>query len=143
MGFNKCKKSVFCILFLIWFLIGTICGFFLFRCLQKAHGGWAAAYCAALTGTDGQSLLSFLFFACRPLLLAGLLCLLPWGRRLVPVLTAARGCLMAYYMAFFFAASLSPLSMALREAVILPPFFCLCRLAYQGPAFSADASAPS
>ncbi len=143
MASSKCKKSVFCILFLFWFLTGTICGFILFQCLQNAQGPWVGAYCAALVGTAGSDLASYLFAAIRPLLLAGLLCLLPWGRRLVPLLTAARGCLVAYYMAFFFAASLSPLTMALREAVTMPLFFCLCRLAYDGRAFAAGAFASS
>lgn len=129
----KCKKSVFCILFLICFFIGTICGVILFHCLLGAHSGWITAYCDALGSLERPGLLTSLFFWCRPLALALLLGLSPAGSRLIPVLILARGCFSAYLTSFYYAAGLSPLSAVLRWLALLPVFYLLCRWAYYAP----------
>lgn len=136
----KCKKSVFCILFLIYFFLGTICGVILFHCLLGTHSPWIPAYCEALGNLEHPGVVTLLFFWCRPLALAVLLGLSPLGSRLVPLLILARGCLSAYLTSFYYASGLSPLSAVLRWLILLPVFYMLCRWAYYASDVSAGAA---
>ena len=126
----KCKKSVFCILFLICFFLGTICGMILFHCLLGAHSGWISAYCTALDQLERPGLWKLLFFWCRPLILAFVLGLSPAGSRFIPILIFLRGCMSSYLTSFCYASGVSPLSAVLRWLVLLPVFYALCRWAY-------------
>lgn len=126
----KCKNSVFCILFLFYFFLGTICGIFLFRKLQGAHCAWITAYCTALTQMNPPDLLKQLFFICKPLAIALVLGICPSGYRLIPILIAVRGCIMAYIAAFYAVSGLPPAALVFRWLLFLPVFYYLCWLAY-------------
>lgn len=136
----KCKKSVFCVLFLFCFFLGTICGMLLFHGLLGVHDAWITAYCRTLAQLERPNALTFLFFCGRPLLLAFVLGLCPKGWRLVPLLVLARGCLMAYIMSFYAASALPPTSLVLRWLVLLPVFYYMCRWAYFAEGLSAYGS---
>ena len=120
-----CKKSVFCILYLIFFFLGTICGVLLVRSFSAAEGPWLVSYCGALSACSAGMwrLLAWV----RPLVLAWLAGLSGFGCRLIPWLIALRGALMAYEAAACCVCGQSPRGVLLRGLVILPLFFSLCR----------------
>lgn len=124
MGQLKCKNSVFCVLFFFSFSLGTICGVLLFRLAAGSHGGWLLAYCGALPEADGWSMALSLL---RPLAVAALAGLVPWGRRCLPWLIGLRGLLMAYAAAACFSCGQSGLWLVLRGLALLPVYFAVCR----------------
>lgn len=126
----KCKKSAFCILFLLFFGFGTICGIVLFQCLVNHHSTWITVYCKTLVSTGRPPFFTLLFFACRPLLVAALLGCASGGYRAIPFLIAVRGFLTAYFMSAYFVSALSPIGLVLRDALLLPFFYVLCYRAY-------------
>ena len=60
-GLRKCRISVFCTLFLVLFLLGTICGVLLFRLLCSDQDRWILAYSRILSadGLSGSCLFSW------------------------------------------------------------------------------------
>ena len=119
----KCKKSVFCGYFLVCFLLGTICGVFLFRVLDLSGADWIGLYGAELVA-DSVSVgaaLRFLFFL-RPVFLALCLIMIPYGFRALPVLIVGRACVIAYSIAFLFAGNMPVSAVAVRNAFLLPVF---------------------
>ena len=106
---SKCKNSVFCAQFLLFFLVGTICGTWLYRCSDSV--GIARLELTGLMteeAVDWSSVLSVL----RPL-----------------VLVTMRGLLMSYAFCAVLCAGLSPGPLILRGMLLLPLFYSLCRLA--------------
>ena len=126
MPLSKCRNSVFCVKFLVFFLLGTICGIWLYRCLAELETLWLEPYCSLL-GT--ASVFSACLAALRPLILAGLACIHPWGCRVVPLLIGVRGLLTVYSACAVLRAGLPPGGVILRGLVILPAFYWLCRRA--------------
>lgn len=127
---RKCKKSVFCILFFIFFFLGTICGVFLFQLQYRAQHTWIVSYGKVLLPERSCDLWRLFFVSLRPLLFCILLGLLSFGWRLIPLLIFGRGCLVSY---LFSLASLceTPVSaLFLRELFLLSSFFFLVRWAY-------------
>lgn len=127
MPVTKCKKSLFCVRFLFFFFLGTICGVLLFRCLAAAEGDWILRYSQALFRAEQSGLWSALFSAIRPVLLAALMGIVPWGRRFLPVLIVGRGMLMAYAAAACFVCGVQPGWLILRGLALLPVFYTVCR----------------
>lgn len=126
----KCKKSVFCILFLFFFFIGTICGVLLFQLQYHVQHTWIVSYGKGLLPERSFDLWRLFFVSLRPLLLAFLLGSLSFGWRLIPLLIVGRGCLISY---LFSLASLceTPVSaLFLRELLLLSSFYFLVRWAY-------------
>ena len=121
----KCRNSVFCVQFLFFFLLGTICGIWLYHC----GSAWMAGYCVLLGQApvrDGWSLgLAWL----RPLVIAWLASIHPLGDRVVPVLIVVRGLLTAYSTCACLRAGLPTEPVLLRGLVLLPLFYWLCRRA--------------
>ena len=126
---SRCKKSVFCILFLLCYFLGTICGVLLFRFLAGANDGWVRRYSAALfcETPDGWNVL---FSFCRPLLLAAAAGMLSCGNRLIVWLIVLRGALTAYAAAAAWAAGCSLTPLLMRGIILMPLFFAVCRWAY-------------
>ena len=123
---SKCKNSVFCAQFLFFFLVGTICGTWLYRCSDSV--GIARLELTGLMteeAVDWSSVLSVL----RPLVMAGLACIHPFGYHVLPVLVTMRGLLMSYAFCAVLCAGLSPGPLILRGMLLLPLFYSLCRLA--------------
>jgi len=120
---KKCRISVFCILYLVLFLLGTICGVLLFRLLCSRQDGWILAYSRVLSEETlpGSRLFSWL----RPLIVVVLLGLVPWGKRFIPVLIVLRGLLMAYFVSALFACGQPMGPAVLRGATMLPLFFAV------------------
>ena len=123
MRLRKCRISVFCILFLVLFLFGTICGVLLFRLLSSRQGEWVLAYGQVLAGEALPE--SRVFSWLRPLAVVLLMGIVPWGRRFVPVLIVLRGLLMAYFVSMRFACGQSLEPAVLRGAAMLPLFFAV------------------
>ena len=123
----KCRNSVFCVQFLIFFLLGTICGIWFYRCLAELETVWLEPYCSLLTGASGWSAL---FSAVRPLIAAWLVWFCPEGYRILPLLIGMRGCLTAYTACAVLRAGLPSGPVILRGLVILPLFYWLCRRAF-------------
>ena len=126
----KCRKSVFCILFLLFFFLGTICGILLFRCLAGSASEWVKAYCQVLVQQQNHGVFWLFVTWCRPMLLAGLTGLVPWGDRVLPVLIAGRGLLMAYAAAALYACGQPVMWLVFRGLALLPLFYLVCRWAY-------------
>ena len=120
---NKCRNSVFCIQFLVYFLAGTICGVLLFRWLSNSNGRWILQYGAAFLCPEHMRFDSWMFSVCRPVLLAFLTSIVPQMSRLLPVLVVFRGVLMAYCACVFLSIGALPLLICLRGAVVLILFY--------------------
>ena len=120
---EKCKNSVFCMLFLVSFAFGTICGVLLFRLLADCENDWILVYGRSLPASYGLGWL-------RPLLLAALLGLVGWGRLMIPVLIFCRGLLMAYLVSVLHSCSLGLGSALFRGLIMLPLFFLICLWSY-------------
>ena len=120
---SKCRNSVFCVRFLVFFLFGTICGIWFYRCLAELETGWLEPYASGLETACGRSLLLAVF---RPLILGFLCCLHPFGWAAVPLLIGARGFLTAYSACAVLRVGLPAGPVILRGLVILPFFYRLC-----------------
>lgn len=123
---QKCRNSVFCVQFFFFFLFGTICGIWLYRCMLGRRGVWITAYCELLfsgLAVDGWALgLAWI----RPLVLAWLAGLHPRGAVAVPSLVFFRGVLTAYSVSALLWAGLSVWPVVSRGLVVLPVFYWLC-----------------
>lgn len=137
MGGAKCRNSVFCVRFLFFFLIGTICGIWFYRCLGQSDAIWLRDYCLMLTGASGWSVILSVL---RPLLPAALAWLHPYGRHAIPLLVGLRGMLTAYSACAVLRADLPGGPVLVRGLVILPIFYRLCRLAWDRRPWEASAS---
>lgn len=137
MAHRKCRNSVFCIFFLVLFLAGTICGVLLFRLAADRSANWLLAYGRKLQ-RDG------LYLAwgpwVRPLLAAGVLGLVPWGRRVLPWLILLRGLLTAYGVCVAYGCGLSLAPAALRGLILGPAYFLVCLWSYNAAVSSWDAA---
>ena len=126
MAHNFCKKSVFCILFLFFFAIGTICGVFLCQMVLIAAPDWMFCYCAALAKSDTAGGVRRFFFLLWPFLAVFAVGLTPMRRKLIPIAVALRGCLLAYCCtALYMSGSLSFFFIVLN-ALLMPIYFILC-----------------
>lgn len=127
---NKCKKTVFCVQFLVYFFLGTICGIFLFRCLLLSDPMWIYAYSNRAGSLGSGQLLCRLIYFFLPLILAWVLSLSPFGYRVLPLLIMLRGCLTAYLFSFQLYGDGSMTGSILRSVLILPLFYYICQKAY-------------
>lgn len=127
---QQCRNSVFCVIFCFWFFLGTICGILLFRILTSDRGNWIEAYCSALYDEQTVGLWSLILCWFRPLVLVGLLGLVPWGFRVLPVLIFLRGALIAYASAAWYFSGLDPVWIVVRGLTLLPLYVGLCRWTY-------------
>ena len=126
-GMNKykCKKSVFCVLFLFFFGMGTICGSALFSLLLRSQFGWIGSYCSELMLQRTASPVSTFLFFCCPLAAVWALGWSTFGRKLIFPAAALRGCVTAYVFSACFTAGFSIMSVLLRELFLLPVFYAL------------------
>ena len=126
---SRCKKSVFCILFLLCYFLGTICGVLLFRFLAGSNDSWVRRYSTVLfceTPNGWYVLFSF----SRPLVFAAAAGMLSCGNRLIFWLIMLRGALAAYAAAAVWAAGCSLMPPLMRGIILMPLFFAVCRWAY-------------
>ncbi len=127
MRFSFCKNSVFSILFLVSFLLGTICGVLLFRAVYVLHPGWIEDYGSALVQAASHAGLSRFLFALMPFLVLFLFGVFSEGYRLVPVLIAARGCFLCYYLSCCQVSGSGGGPVLFRNLILLPVFYLLSR----------------
>ena len=134
---QRCKNSVFCVVFSFWFFLGTICGVLLFRALSGTDSQWIRTYCTVLFSGQAVGLGSLILCWCRPLLLAGIVGFVPWGRRILPGLILLRGILTAYSAAAWYVSGLQPVWIVVRGLTLLPLYYAVCRFSYFafGPRF--------
>lgn len=121
-----CKKSVFSILFLFFFIGGTICGVLLLRAVFFLRPDWLSQYCTALITTEPAGVLRHLLFLVYPLLCVIAVGLTPLRRHIIPVLIALRGCLLAYSCSAFYVCGISWFAFLMRQLLLLPLFYLLC-----------------
>jgi len=126
----KCKKSVFCILFLFFFVIGTICGSVLFSVILHSNYGWLCDYCASLDYVTAKDLSSLLLFYARPLLFVFLFGVLFPGSKWILFFVAIRGCLCSYLFAAMYYSGCFMTGILMRQFVLLPAFYFICRQAW-------------
>ena len=125
---EKCKNSVFCVLFLVLYACGTICGILLFQLLADCENDWVLAYGWRLP--LDYRLGSWI----RPLVLAGILGLVGWGRSVVPVLVFCRGLLMTYVVCVLYGCGRSLLPALVRGLILIPLFFAVCKWSFDASA---------
>ena len=94
---TKCKKSVFCIYFLLLFFLGTISGVLCFGCLKQSAGNQILHFSANVLQPFCAISCSQLFALLRPAFFLIALGFHPEGHRLIPFLIFIRGLLLAYY----------------------------------------------
>ena len=127
MQFSFCKKSVFSVLFLLSFLLGTICGVLLFRCVYVYHSDWIVDYGSALFIRIDRISISCLAFALIPFVSLFLLSIFPEGYRVLPVLIAVRGCLLCYFLCLCHVGGISYGAVFCRNLFLLPLFYFVSR----------------
>ena len=127
MRFSFCKNSVFCVLFLLFFLMGTICGVFLLRCLIVADRQWLAFYCCELDRLMPTSLFLRIWFQLIPFLVALVIRLSSCQDKLYPVLFFIRGCLITYSIGALLINDVVVTRVLLRNVLMLPAFYAFCR----------------
>lgn len=126
----KCKKSVFCIYFLLFFFLGTISGVFLFRCLFHSLAG-SSCWClnlefAAFRWND----LRLLSSAVRSITILAIFALVPYGYVFVPFLVFCRGFLMCYCFSQMWVSGAVIGSVFVKELLLLPLYYSFCRWVY-------------
>lgn len=122
---QKCRNSLFGILFLVWFFLGTICGVLLFR-LTGVSGYWVRTYCSLLEKASAGCA-SVVWSWIRPLLVAAVLATVSWGERVLPWLIGWRGCLMAFSASACYLGGWDACPVVLRGLLLLPLFYGVCR----------------
>ncbi len=120
----KCRKSVFCSLFLLIFLFGTICGVFLFYLGYDDNPDTFVSYGLHLSARN-------LLFSFLPLLFVLLLGFASWGCRLIPALVTFRGLLMSYRICVLYTSGVNLLNSLTYDVILLPIFFFLCVWGYR------------
>lgn len=125
----KCKKSVFCVLFLICFFTGTICGVLLFNFVYSTHAEWSASYFDSLLLTSDAAAGAF-FTSLAPLVFVYFLSLLPAGKRLLPVCVVWRGCCASYLYCFAYSAGSRVSGFLFRELLLLACFYAVWNLSF-------------
>ena len=128
-----CRKTVFSILFLFSFAAGTICGVLLFRIMLPFGQAWIVDYCVSLRDSRSGPLIFRLLLLVRPFLVVFAAGLLPFRRRLIPILIALRGCLLAYTCAAFYFCQVVFTAYLLRNLLCLPLYYLFCALCLHLP----------
>ena len=127
MLFHKCKNSVFCACFFFFFLLGTICGTFAFRCLAAAapyrSDSWSHPF---FVFDPTRALWSFL----RPMCVSFAFALHPQGHRALFVLISLRGFLTAFCVSALVAAGAPLWSFFAKELITLAIFFIISKWSY-------------
>lgn len=122
---DKCKKSVFCALFFLCFIVGTICGVFAFRC-----------FCPVIVTRNvdlmtpiffGTSLIGEIFSLLRPLIFVLVLLWLRASCRVMWFLIFCRGFLISYYFSavVYCGLEIATIALILKSAALLV-FYLLC-----------------
>jgi hypothetical protein len=120
---KKCKKSVFCAVFLICFLIGTICGVLLYETVSSAHPEWSRSYFLCIYEADHTFSAGSLYAVLAPMILLWVVSLLSFGDRLANLLVVWRGCCASYLFCFAYTSGVSVLGMIFRELLLLAAFY--------------------
>lgn len=126
---HKCKKSVFCAIFLACFFVGTICGVFCFRCISASLDGLEQLHAGELFGIVGLSGRT-VFSVFRPFLVLTVLFLLPNGFRYIFLFVALRGCLSAYLFCAVLHIRGEIFPLMTRTFLILLLYYLLCEFIY-------------
>ncbi len=127
MRFSFCKKSLFSILFLVFFFLGTICGILLLRFILICDNSWMTAYCLTLESSGPSRGLMSLWFHLWPFLSALAIYFLPHKDKLFLVLFFLRGCICAYTIGAYYAMGVPLMDVVLKNLLIFPVFFAFCR----------------
>lgn len=125
----KCKNSVFCVLFFVLFLFGTICGILLLNLFSQSQPGWLVSYCRLIGWIDSDRAFGTVFIWLVPILAVWLTGMLPFSGRMILALILFRGILAGYAAAAFWLAGMEPWSLVVREGILLPVFYALCYVA--------------
>jgi len=126
----KCKKSVFCICFFIFFLIGTICGLFCFRCQLVNNGRWMLSVCETAALSLHTAFVKHAAVLLRPCIVVSALAFHPVGYRLLFPVIFVRGFLMSYHFAALWLGNCDIFRMVLLGLLALPLFCVLCGWAF-------------
>lgn len=125
--FHKCKNSVFCACFLLFFLTGTICGTFALSLLPHAsvrfmqHAVWRM---------DRLDHIWMTLSSLRPICVVVVFALHPQGYRAVFPLVFVRGFLTVYCFAVLVSGSCSVWSIFAKELITIAIFFIASKWVY-------------
>lgn len=126
---HKCKKSVFCTLFLASFFLGTICGVFCFRCLSASLCGFGQLRLGESL-LESMSPYSAVFAALRPFAMIAVLLLIPNGFRYVFAFVVLRGFLSAYLFCSVLDNCGEIFLFLIRTFLLLLLYYWLCEFVY-------------
>lgn len=124
MQLYKCKNSVFCILFLFTFCLGTTSGVFLFRCFLCGQNYIELAY-----GLNVVTIKYPLLWL-RPILLMSALIIHPEGYRFVFPLVFVRAVLVSYLFSALWVYGLDISTVLLNYLLFLPIYFIISKRAF-------------
>lgn len=127
---TKCKSSVFCVSFLVCFLLGCICGLLLLRIVLCRNAQWLCQYCQSLEPLHGKRMLEAILLWICPMMLLLVVYLMSW-QRLLFWLVAVRSACMAYSLGAFWVAGMSVWDLMRRNVILLPVFCIGCALVWK------------
>ena len=131
MKVQKCKNTVFCGIFLISVLGGTISGVLLFYLLANTYSGWISDYALHILEMKYLSGSDLLFQLC-PLFLVLVGICFPRLSRWFIIVIFFRCLVISYSVAFYLYAGVSFEAVFIRCVLILPALFIACRFLYNG-----------
>ena len=118
MSAKKCKNSVFCGLFLISVLLGTICAALLFQCICSRNYAWLLRYCESLRFSS-LSVRKFLLAVLQPMVFLLLFLFLPVSLRAVYILVFMRSFLFSFAVCAALLGGSGIFVMILRNFVVM------------------------
>ena len=127
MPMSKCKNSVFCIYFFIFFVLGTICGVFCYRLIIVSNAIAVRDYSRAISGSLFEDPLMAAAAALCPYLAVAVVLALPRCRRFVFPYIAVRGFTMSYTAAALWTGECDLCIIILRSFVLLTALYGICR----------------
>ena len=126
----KCKISVFCICFLFFFLIGTICGVLGCRLMISTNAAIFCCYSKNISNIMCGDFWKLFLSTVRPFAIILVLPFVPSGYRLVFPLVAARAFIATYAAAAFWIGYCDLRLLLLRDMLLFPLFYAVCKRSY-------------
>ena len=127
MLFSFCKKSVFSILFLLLFFLGTICGILLFRFIFIVCPEWIRAYGSVIEMSADPFSFQSILIAAVPFLLIFFSGFCTWGQKLIYAVIFLRACFLSYYSSVIFCAAVSQRQFLIYRFLLLLAFYFFCQ----------------
>jgi len=130
MFLSKCKKSVFCAYFFVFFFLGTISGIFCYQLLISSNASLLQQYSGTISSALFEDKCSAVFSAVRPFLVIAVLALFEHGYRVIFPYLFIRAFLSAYTAAALWIGGCDLCVIFLRCMFLVLPLYGICYWCY-------------